>query len=287
MFRQVFSTTLKCTAAFGGLQLGAVAFAVSDEQTFKPLSNKELNKKPKWYIDNVAALETAVKGLSQYQYQEGEDFLHKAIDILERVENVNNLEISWRLGRAFVEEADWFGSSRQSVTKKINMLERAIHYFKNALSQEASKTCAGANKWYAIALLRLSEVDRKNKLLANANREIPYHLELSIKADPKDPYTHTALGIYHSNNKNFKEALKCCKTAEELTPHFSNVNLYYLGAALVAEGKKDEAIKVLKEGVAVEPRFKRDGRARCAIKTLLTTKLKQSKEEVDAITWQF
>jgi len=290
MFRQLFSTTLKCSAAFGGIQLGATVLAISEnqnDQTFKPLTNKELSKKPKWYIDNVTALETAVKGLSQYQFVESEGFLHNAIDILERVENVNNMEISWRLGRAFIEEADWFGTSRQQLQKKVNMIERSTHYFKKALAHESSKGSAGANKWYAIALLRLSEVDYKNKLLANASKEIPHYLELAIAADPKDPYTHTALAIYNYNNKNYKEAIKCCKTAEELKPHYSNINLYYLGAALLADGKKEEAISALKECVAREPRFKRDGRARCAAKTLLTTKLKQAKEEIDAITWTF
>ena len=67
-------------------------------------------------------------------------------------------------------------------------------HLKKALNESNAENSAGANKWYAIALLRLSDISKKNKLLAKADQEIPKHLELAIKLDPKDPSAYMELG---------------------------------------------------------------------------------------------
>jgi len=119
MFGRFFSQTIFRR----GMPLAAATIGLTEMKVY---SDKELMKKPKWYSATVSRIEGAVKTLSRYQPIEGESFLHDAIDILKRVEDVNNTEISWRLGRAFVEETVWIPSSTKTIAKKIGLLEDVL-----------------------------------------------------------------------------------------------------------------------------------------------------------------
>jgi hypothetical protein len=68
---------------------------------------------------------------------------------------------------------------------------------KKALSDPNSASCAAIYKWYAIALKRLLEINKKHQLVVNANEQIIQYLELSIKLDPKDPFTYMELGAFY------------------------------------------------------------------------------------------
>lgn len=63
-----------------------------------------------------------------------------------------------------------------------------------ALQLETSQGLAGAHKWYAIALIRLKQVDKDNKHLKNADKEIIKHLETAVKLDSKDAFSYHFLG---------------------------------------------------------------------------------------------
>ena len=119
------------------------------------------------------------------------------------------MEISWRLGRALIEEADWVPTTNLHIGRKISLLEevnffqqilifpkfcQAIGSLKKALSYPESQKCAGVNKWYAIALKRLVVLQKKNELVRNADSEITQRFQSSIAIDPKDPYVHLELG---------------------------------------------------------------------------------------------
>lgn len=75
------------------------------------------------------------------------------------------------------------------------MLHEAVEHFHKAFSLEPSQGCAGAHKWYSVLLMKLQHVDKKHKVLANANEEILEHLQKAVKIDPKDPFAWQFLGI--------------------------------------------------------------------------------------------
>jgi len=288
MFRRIISSTFISTGSFASIQFGATLISPEFQNDgVKPLTDIEIKKKPKWYADNVLLLEKSIRGLSRYQRNESKIFLQTSIDILKRVEDVNNFEVSWRLGRALIEEAEWVSTTRAFIGKKISMIEEAINHLKKALNDSHASNSAGANKWYAISLMRLSNIQPKNKLLANADQEIIKHLESAIALDPKDPFARMELAGYYSKKENHKEVIKNCREAEKTKPNFSNLNLYYLGVSLFAEGNKEEAITVLKNCLAIKPLDKFDGRARCNAKSILVEKLKLTKNEVDCISYEY
>jgi len=241
----------------------------------------------KWYSATVSRIEGAVKTLSRYQPIEGESFLHDAIDILKRVEDVNNTEISWRLGRAFVEETVWIPSSTKTIAKKIGLLEDAITLLKKALNNPISVQNAGPHKWYAIALARLYALQKKNKLVQNAENEIIFHLEQAAKIDPTDPFTFCELALNHYSNKNYKMAINNARAAEKIKSEFSNLNLFVLGASLYSDGQKDDGLKFLKRAVSLKPDNAFDNNGWFKAKTFLLTKAKLSAEEVATLTWEY
>lgn len=93
---------------------------------------------------------------------------------------------------------------------------------------------AGAHKWYAVALMRLREIDPKNPQVKKAQGEILANLEKAAKLDPNDAitahliginnddnnkiqqYLHKIKGFCHFHNGNFEEALKQFRKAEEI-----------------------------------------------------------------------
>jgi hypothetical protein len=64
-----------------------------------------------------------------------------------------------------------------------------------AFQLEPSKGSAGAHKWYAVALMRLKDIDPGNAHAKKAGREIMEHLEKAVKLDPNDAISTHLLGL--------------------------------------------------------------------------------------------
>jgi tetratricopeptide (TPR) repeat protein len=253
MFRRAATSFGKVATGLAGVQLGAAA-AVA-------LTDKELGKKPEWYQNAVRSLENSLKRLSKKGFIESETCLNDAQDALGRVSDIHNCEIQWRLARVYAEKA----ALSKCAHEKAHLLHDAKAAAKRALAVEPAKGSAGAHKWYAITIIRLAEIEPKTTNLDDAVK----HLEIATKKDPSDPYSFTLLGIQQYNRKDYKEALESFEKAESIKAGFSANNKYYLGAALKANGKKDEAIKTLKEVLHAVPTGEFDGKAKFLAKGLL------------------
>ncbi|CAD6186591.1 unnamed protein product [Caenorhabditis auriculariae] len=244
MFRRAFVAASKLAAGVGSVQLAAGATGA-----VVMLTDKELSRKPEWYQQDVRSLENALKKLSRYGYIESESVLNEALAALEKVSNFGSSEIQWRLARVYTEKARL---TKDHATKS-SLLHKAQESAKRALASEGSLGCAGAHKWYAISATDLAHVDKK-KPPASTQR-IP---TLSI-----------FLASNFFNKKDFKGAIDALEKAEGIKARFSAANLYYLGAAQRAAGKKDDAISTLKQAMDVPGKYSCDGKARSQAKLLL------------------
>ncbi|CAJ0573668.1 unnamed protein product, partial [Mesorhabditis spiculigera] len=253
MFRRAASTFGKVATGLAGAQLAATA-AVA-------LSDKELGKKPEWYQNAVHSLENSLKRLSKKGFIESESCLNEAQDALGRVSDIHNCEIQWRLARVYAEKAQLSKCPKE----KIHLLHDAKTAAKRALAVEPARGSAGAHKWYAITVIRLAELEPKTTDLGDAIK----HLEQAAQKDSSDPYILTLLGIQQYQRKDYKEALDNFKKAESIKQGFSANNKYYIGAALKALGKKEEAIKVLKEVLEAVPHGEFDGKSKFLAKGAL------------------
>ncbi|PAV61863.1 hypothetical protein WR25_22789 [Diploscapter pachys] len=244
MFRRAFSSLGRVAVGLGGVQLGAAA-AVA-------LTDKQLNKKPEWYQNAVRSLESQLKRLSKYGFIESESTLNEAKEVLDKVAEIQNCELQWRIARVLAEQAELC----KCKDKKAHLLHEAKEHAKKALAVEPGRGVAGAHKWYAIVLMRLDSIEKKS----NHGGEIVTHLEKATNIDSKDPYAFHLLGIAHYNNRDYKEAAAACEKAEAIKAGFSASNLYYLGAALKELKKKDEAVKHLKQAAQLVPKNTFDGK---------------------------
>ncbi|TKR61230.1 hypothetical protein L596_028370 [Steinernema carpocapsae] len=263
MFRRVLTSASKLVAGVASVQVAATAVTISDA---------DLKKKPEWYQHAVASLEESLKKLSTYAYIESEETLQAAEDVLHRVLDQNNVDILWRYARILVEQAELSKCPK----KKLELLHEAKTYAKKALAIEPAKGSAGAHKWYAIAVTKLAQVDKK----ACASDAVE-HLERATKLAPKDPFAWHLLGVALFNVGKFGEAIKSFTTAEEIKAGFSAANLYYLGHAQKNEGKKTEAIDTLKKCLATHTKCKADGRGKLEAKKVLGVDLKLKPEEYE------
>uniref|UniRef100_A0A915MI02 Tetratricopeptide repeat protein n=1 Tax=Meloidogyne javanica TaxID=6303 RepID=A0A915MI02_MELJA len=269
MFRHIFSSYSRFTYGYGvkknaGIGLLTAAVVAVSNQGPQSWSDSELKKKPGWYQENVHRLENVVKKLSLYSFVEDSTVIEDAVDILQRVENVNNCEISWRLGRAFVEKA--------------NLLAyKAIEDRK-----EFSKGVAGAHKWYAIALILLKQVDKDNKHVKKAGKEIINHLETAVKLDPNDAFSNHFLGIQYFFAGNYQASLKYLKTAEDLKPGYP-ANQTYLGMTLAMNNKKEEALIMLKKALSEPSKKKADNKAKVIARGFLINKLGQKSDDLSYV----
>ena len=69
---------------------------------------------------------------------------------------------------------------------------------------------------YAIIICKLIHVDKKGckKHMSELKADIKNHLERATKIDSKDPFAWHLLGVYHFENKDYKEALTHFQKAE-------------------------------------------------------------------------
>ncbi|KAF7637317.1 TPR_REGION domain-containing protein [Meloidogyne graminicola] len=284
MFKHIFSSYSKF--AFGNSKAGiglfsAAAVAVSiPGNVVQSWSDSELKKKPSWYQETVHKLEHVVRKLSLYSYIEDPSLLDDASDILQRVENVNNCEIFWRLGRVFVEQANLLPN--KAIEERKELLEKAIIRLNKALQLETSQGLAGAHKWYAIALIRLKQVDKDNKHLKNADKEIIKHLETAVKLDSKDAFSYHFLGVQYFYVGNNEAALKNLKKAEDLKPGYS-ANQTYLGMALAMNNKKEEAIAIMKKALQGNSKNRADRKAKVIARAFLQNKLGQTTKDLQFV----
>jgi tetratricopeptide (TPR) repeat protein len=270
----VFTSTLKYSLlAGGGLQLGATAAAVV---AYAPPTDKELGEKPAWYRESVLNLEDTLKKFSSYKGIDDAETLEKAEDILLRMEDLNNSDVLWRLGRVFVEKADLIKDPQH----KGHLLHEAVERCERALQHEPAGGSAGAHKWYAIAMSKLAEVDSKFKKSTKVNDVVADHLQKAVQLDPRDPFAWHLLGVQYYRQKNYKEAVDCLKKAESIHANLSNANFYYLGDALRLAGNKQEAVDYLKKCVLMPIKGSENAKAVTNAKLVLINKLKLKSEEI-------
>src|SRR4051812_47928189 len=93
-------------------------------------------------------------------------------------------------------------------------LLKAVEHCQKALATEPAKGCAGAHKWYALAIGKLAQVDHKLGKVVNAAEEAKKHLERAVQIDPKDAYAWLYLGKQHYHRKDYTEAVKCFQKGE-------------------------------------------------------------------------
>ncbi|KAI3422201.1 hypothetical protein GPALN_012732 [Globodera pallida] len=271
MFRRFIQSAPKIAKVCGGVGLSAVGVAA--------IPDADSKKKPGWYPGTVHHLEKILKELSTYAYIENNDVLDDAKDILMRCENVNNCEISWRLGRALTEKGDLF--SVVDAENRLEYFSKAIPHFQKAFTLEPKNGSAGAHKWYAISLKRLKKVTSRHPYVKNADKEILEHLEKAHKLDPKDAITCHLLGVQYFEKGRLSEALKLFQTAEELKKEYFPANVYYLGLVQHKQNKRDEALATMKKVLQVHAKNKYDRKAKGDARAILYQKYKQTPESVN------
>ncbi|KAI6233624.1 Regulator of microtubule dynamics protein 1 [Aphelenchoides fujianensis] len=255
MFRQAASAARKLVVGVGALQLGAATVALTD---------KQLSKKPEWYQTSVKRLEHALKLTTRYGWIENEAELNDAEDIFQRVIDLNNPEVTWRLSRVLVEKAALIKDPH----KQAGLLHQAVDLARRAI--DSGKGTAGAYKWYAIALQRLIEVDKAaKKKESQLNEKIWDSLKQATRIDPKDPFAWHLLGVAAFKKKDYKEAIGYFQQAENIkasSAHF---------------GDKTAAIQTLKNALVLKTKWNADNVARSNAKSTLLSKLKQNAEQID------
>jgi tetratricopeptide (TPR) repeat protein len=269
-WRGVFRSVGKIVVGATSVQLGATAAAVTFDE-------KKLKKRPEWYKEAVNSLEDTLKKLSRYGFIESEEVLTQAEDRLSRAAETNHPEILWRLGRALIEKAELSHNTKE----KVALLREAKKHLQKAVDLEPSQGIAGAHKWLAVALCKLSKLDKDVKKEARVYEEkVQKHLEHATKLDPKDPYAWHLLGVHLFHNKDYKEAAKYLEKAEDTKSNFSAANLYFLGHCLYQNGDKEKAKEVLKKALLLPSKNKLDSKGKSDAKKVLITKLKIAADEI-------
>ncbi|CAD5226440.1 unnamed protein product [Bursaphelenchus okinawaensis] len=268
MFRRVLQSTAKLAAGAGALQLGAAGVALTD---------KQLGKKPEWYQNSVRSLEESLKKLGKLGYIESEEVLGAAEDVFNRVADLDNPHVLWRLGRTYAEKAENVHDHK----KKVELLKKAVEYTNKAIQLEGATGISGAHKWYAISATRLLHADKKAvKDPKKTKEQVWAHLKRATELAPNDYYALQLLGAAYIEQKEYKDALTVLRKANELKPDFAP-GLYYLGEALRLTKNNSEAVEVLKKALTVHSKNRYDRQAKSDAKKILVSKLKQKPEEVD------
>ncbi|KAK6755120.1 hypothetical protein RB195_013851 [Necator americanus] len=261
MFRRVLCRVVTASA---GVQLCAAGVALTD---------KQLSKKPEWYRKDVHALVVSLKKLGRHGFNTSPTAISESYETLKKYEDLENVEVLWRLARGLVEKAFFCKCPKE----KAQLLHEAKVFAKRALSLEGDKYSAGAHKWYAIILQGLGEIDKK----ADYSDEIIKHLGMAVNLDEEDAYSVHLLGVAHFLKKNYAEALSAFEKAEKVKENFSPCNLYYMGATLLSLGKKEEAINHLIAAYKAHAHNEREMKARSDARgMLLKLKVKQEDYEI-------
>jgi len=267
MFRRAAINASKLVAGVGSMQFGAAAVVA--------LTDKQLSKKPDWYKNAVLSLEDSLKTLSKYSFIESEEVLNHAEETLQKVVDLNNPEILWRLARTLAEKSELTKCPK----KKTELLTEAVHLAEKALASKGSH--AQAHKWLAISLDRLSAADKKTRKNPSVPEKVFNHLKRATELDPRDPFAFHLLGVAQYKRKEYKEAIQSFQQAESIKPGFSAANLFYLGDSLRLTGDKTAAIETLKKAYNTPIKNKFDGKAKSDAKGILLAKLKQKLEDFE------
>uniref|UniRef100_A0A915DX51 Uncharacterized protein n=1 Tax=Ditylenchus dipsaci TaxID=166011 RepID=A0A915DX51_9BILA len=225
---------------YWGISLAGSAIALSD---------KELHKKPAWYQESVAALENALKRLGKYRTIESITALDSAYDVLQRVEDCNNAE-------------------------KVELIHKALEHFSRAFAHEPSRGIAGAHKWYALALMKLKEVDKKHKLVPKADATIVDHLQQACELGRKTPLLGIFLVSTTLRRRSMLMPINVSRRLRKLR-HLSVANSFFVGESLHKLGQSEEAKNWLQKAVALPIMSDADGKARIKAKEVLSMAFKQ------------
>ncbi|ETN82376.1 tetratricopeptide repeat protein, partial [Necator americanus] len=242
------------------------------------------------YRKDVHALVVSLKKLGRHGFNTSPTAISESYETLKKYEDLENVEVLWRLARGLVEKAFFCKCPKE----KAQLLHEAKVFAKRALSLEGDKYSAGAHKWYAIILQGLGEIDKK----ADYSDEIVKHLGMAVNLDEEDAYSVHLLvsrlseylvnsrqdrnaGVAHFLKKNYAEALSAFEKAEKVKENFSPCNLYYMGATLLSLGKKEEAINHLIAAYKAHAHNEREMKARSDARgMLLKLKVKQEDYEI-------
>lgn len=262
MFRGVIN---RVAASAVGVHICAAGVALTD---------KQLSKKPDWYQKDVRALENSLKRMGRYGFNASPLVVEESYQTLMRFADLSNVEVHWRIARALVEKS-FFSKNTE---EKVRLLKEAKLYAKKAMNLEGENCCAGAHKWYAVALSKLDELETKS----DNSVEIVHHLEKAAKADGEDAYTAHLLGVSQYKRKNYSEALSHFEKAELIKKNFSTCNLYHIGLALNSMGKREQAISSFIAAYRTHPQNEHEVKARTLAKAmLLKLKVKQEDYEIE------
>ncbi|KAK6055589.1 tetratricopeptide repeat protein [Cooperia oncophora] len=260
MFRNVIG---RIAASAAGVQMCAAGVALTD---------KQLSKKPEWYRKDVLALEDTLKRMGRHGYNTSPMLVNDAYETLKKYAHISNIEIHWRMARALIEKSYF----TKCPTEREHLVHEAKECAKKALSFETEKPCAGAHKWYAIALSAVDELNPK----ADHSTEIVKHLEIAVSLDQDDAYAAFLLGVAHYKKKNYEEALSHFQKAESIKSNFSTSNLYYMGMAHHSSGNKEEARKCFIASYKLHAHNEHELKSRALAKAMLM-KLKVKREEYE------
>jgi predicted Zn-dependent protease len=150
-------------------------------------------------------------------------------------------------------------------------LRQSLAAFQRALEIDPNEPVALSS--IAVALRRLGQPD---KALAFANN--------AVKSSPKAAWWLINRGNVFFDLKQFKDAEKDYRTALTITPQMASAR-HNLGQLLLAQGKKAEAEKLLKE-VAADPRFQanaKDALRKMGVSLALTQEPKEPVQTLGGI----
>jgi len=148
---------------------------------------------------------------------------------------------------------------RRAITLKPN---DPLPHYDLAAALAATGDTAGAIDQYETALRCAPERDLLQKILNNLAavfaekgdvEKADRNYAAAIELDPANPIPHFGRAKVLYKESRFKEASEEFGRAAELHPH--PVAYYWLGRSLVAEGKKDQALRALSDALRLNPHY--------------------------------
>ncbi|CAD5210262.1 unnamed protein product [Bursaphelenchus xylophilus] len=184
--------------------------------------------------------------------------IDNAYGILRKYRKSDDPELLWRLARVICEQ----GKACANKEEKLRLFQEALEYASKALASSDAGGCFGANKWYAIILNYVAELEG-TKAQIKSSLDVKRHLERALELNPMDATTWMILGIWHYSFANlgyasrlaakaiygsppsstYEEALRHFERAELIQPGFSSSNNFHLGLCYEHLGRKDDAIR--------------------------------------------
>ncbi len=215
----------------------------------------------------VAALLTQADSLHELKnYDETFKILKQAYSL-----DSNNVEVVWRLSRAYFDLAD---KKPQDFDYQKQFEYPGLRLAKRALALDS--TSAAAHKWYAIHIGRVGEIEGTKQKILNSY-QVREHILKAIKYDPTDDGNYHVMGRWHyvladlswlerqiasiiyatPPKASFEEAAKYFKKAHELAPDDIR-NMLYLGHTYRKLDKPEEARKWYQKALAAPAKSESD-----------------------------